>query len=139
MAASAPAQALSGGNNADWVRRYPPLIAIVLAVVLAVFVLPSALNLPQSNPTETAEYAPVPPEHQSAPPIGGALSSLRLSGSAGLNAGGSTVSKRASARASAPTARARTSRHGSKARSKACHRRRYTSSRSSSGTSRNQR
>ena len=43
-----------------WARRYPPLAAIVLALSLAVFALPSALNLPQANPSQTLEYAPVP-------------------------------------------------------------------------------
>src|SRR5581483_5682288 len=41
-------------------RRYPPLAASVVALALAVFALPSALNLPQANPGQTLEYAPVP-------------------------------------------------------------------------------
>ncbi|HEX9889545.1 MAG TPA: hypothetical protein VGA69_08725 [Nitriliruptorales bacterium] len=39
-----------------------------MAVLLAVFVLPSALNVPQSNPTQTLEFAPVPPVDEDAPP-----------------------------------------------------------------------
>src|SRR5581483_1230418 len=44
----------------DWIRRHPPLVIIAAALVLALFALPSALNLPQANPSQTAEYAPVP-------------------------------------------------------------------------------
>jgi hypothetical protein len=50
-------------------------------------VLPSALNLPQTNPTETAEYAPVPPSDDNAPPLGN-FSALGLAGSSSLDAGG---------------------------------------------------
>jgi len=49
----------------------------VAAVIIAIFVLPSALNIPQSNPTQTAEYAPVPPE-KTRPPNRGNTSSLGL-------------------------------------------------------------
>ena len=48
-------------------------------------VLPSALNIPQSNPAETLEYAPVPPEDQNQPPpAAGNFASLGLGSSAGL-------------------------------------------------------
>ncbi|HEX9888729.1 MAG TPA: hypothetical protein VGA69_04585 [Nitriliruptorales bacterium] len=48
--------------------RYPPLTGALIAVLLAVFVLPSSLNVPQSNPTQTIEFAPVPPEDEQPPP-----------------------------------------------------------------------
>jgi len=51
-----------------WTRRYPPLSGAVVATVLAVFILPSALNVPQSNPTQTLEFAPIPPEADDPPP-----------------------------------------------------------------------
>ena len=38
-------------------RRYPPLMMVIVALALAVFALPSALNLPVSNPGQTLEYA----------------------------------------------------------------------------------
>ncbi|HEX9890044.1 MAG TPA: hypothetical protein VGA69_11235 [Nitriliruptorales bacterium] len=52
----------------DWARQYPPLAAALVAVLVAVFVLPSALNVPQSNPTQTLEFAPVPPQDDQPPP-----------------------------------------------------------------------
>jgi len=52
------------------VRRYPPLVMIIVALALAVFALPSALNLPQANPGQTLEYAPVPGNAQSAAQAG---------------------------------------------------------------------
>ena len=39
--------------------RYPPLAVIILALVLAIFALPSALNLPLPNPSQLTEYATV--------------------------------------------------------------------------------
>lgn len=66
-----------------WAYRYPPLVALVAGVALAVWLLPSVLNLPQANPTEIAEYAPVPPNNEQAPP-GGNLASLGLAGSTSL-------------------------------------------------------
>jgi hypothetical protein len=61
-------------------RQYPPLTALVVALLISVLVLPSALNVPQANPTEVAEFAPVPPEDDSPPPPpqDGALSDLGL-------------------------------------------------------------
>ena len=67
-----------------WARKYPPLITILIALVLAIAVLPSALNLPQTNPTQTLEYAPVPPEESDDPPPAGNLSSLGLGSSSGV-------------------------------------------------------
>jgi hypothetical protein len=70
----------------EW-RRYPALLSPVLAALLAVFVLPSALKLPQTNPTQTAEYAPVPPSDKQQTPQIGNLSSLGLGSSGTLGAG----------------------------------------------------
>jgi len=44
----------------SWQRRYPPLLTVVLAIALVALVMPSALRLPQSNPREVPEFAPVP-------------------------------------------------------------------------------
>src|SRR5687768_11558330 len=79
---AAPVQAKAAGN--DWTRKYPPLVTILIALVLAIAVLPSALNLPQTNPTQTLEYAPVPPEESDEPPPAGNLSSLGLGSSSGV-------------------------------------------------------
>jgi hypothetical protein len=62
----------------DRIRRYTPLLTIVAAVVIAAFGLPSVLNLPQSNPTTVAEYAPVPPDQDSDSPPGGNFGGLGL-------------------------------------------------------------
>ena len=64
----------------EWTRRYPPLAAVVAAVLLAIFTLPSALNLPLANPGQTLEYAPVPGGNGQAPP-GGNLAALGLAAS----------------------------------------------------------
>ena len=68
----------------EWSRKYPPLVTILVALILAIAVLPSALNLPQTNPTQTLEYAPVPPEESDDPPPAGNLSSLGLGSSSGV-------------------------------------------------------
>ena len=68
----------------NWTRKYPPLVTILVALILAIAVLPSALNLPQTNPTQTLEYAPVPPEESDDPPPAGNLSSLGLGSSSGV-------------------------------------------------------
>ncbi|HUR48166.1 MAG TPA: hypothetical protein VMY88_01355 [Acidimicrobiales bacterium] len=68
----------------DWARKYAPLSTILIALVLALAVLPSALNLPQTNPTQTLEYAPVPPEESDETPPAGNLSSLGLGSSSGV-------------------------------------------------------
>lgn len=70
--------ALAGG---DWRRRFPPLLAVVISIALAVYALPSALNLPQANPGQVAEYAPVPGGDQGAQQ-GGNFAGLGLGGSA---------------------------------------------------------
>jgi hypothetical protein len=61
-----------------WTRGYPPLILLALAVLAVVIVLPSSLNLPQSNPTTVLEYAPVPPQDKNSPPLQGNMSNLGL-------------------------------------------------------------
>ena len=71
-------------GGSDWTRKYPPLATILIALLLAIAVLPSALNLPQTNPTQTLEYAPVPPEDSDEPPPAGNLSSLGLGESSGV-------------------------------------------------------
>jgi hypothetical protein len=72
----------------DWARKYPPLLALVVAGVIALAVLPSSFTLPQSNPTQTQEYAPVPPDDQNDAPPQGNLSSLGLGSSEGVKGGG---------------------------------------------------
>ena len=69
-------------------KRYPPLLTVGFVLLIVLAVLPSSLNLPQSNPTETLEYAPVPPDDQTPPPAAsGNLSSLGLGSSASLGLG----------------------------------------------------
>src|SRR5687767_5866433 len=65
-------------SRAEFARRYPPLIAVFVALALTALVLPSALNLPQTNPTQTLEYAPVPPTDEDTPPVAGNTASLGL-------------------------------------------------------------
>ena len=72
---------------ADWARKYPPLLTVAVALLMALTVLPSALNLPQSNPQETLEYAPVPPEDEDSSADGN-MSALGLGSSAGIEDGG---------------------------------------------------
>jgi hypothetical protein len=72
----------------DWgPYRYAPLLGLVVVALIVAFTLPSSLNLPQTNPTETAEYAPVPPSDETPPPIGN-LSALGLANSSSLEASG---------------------------------------------------
>ena len=80
----AAADANPAPERAEWARKYPPLVSILVALILAIAVLPSALNLPQTNPTQTLEYAPVPPEDSDEPPPAGNLSSLGLGSSSGV-------------------------------------------------------
>jgi hypothetical protein len=76
----------SASSGPDWARRYPPLITIGLAVILAAVVLPSALNQPQANPTSTPELAPVTGQSSDAPQ--GNLASLGLGRSTGIEGSG---------------------------------------------------
>lgn len=50
--------------------------------------MPSALHLPQTNPSQTLEYAPVPPEDDQVNPPTGNFSSLGLGSSSGIGAQG---------------------------------------------------
>ncbi|MDQ1404159.1 MAG: hypothetical protein QOG03_2475 [Actinomycetota bacterium] len=72
----------------SWSRKYPPLVTILVGLVIAIFVLPSSLNLPQTNPTQTLEYAPLPPDDQNNAPPSGNLSALGLGASSGLQGEG---------------------------------------------------
>jgi hypothetical protein len=63
---------------------------LALAIVTVILVLPSSLNLPQSNPSTVLEYAPVPPQDKNPPPVTGNLSSLGL-GSSRTLAQGATI------------------------------------------------
>lgn len=77
------------GRSSEWARKYPPLLALLVALLIGLVVLPSSLNVPQSNPSTTLEFAPVPPEDDTPPPPqSGNLSSLGLAGSSGLQSGG---------------------------------------------------
>ena len=81
-AGTPPPDAPVGG---EWARRYPPLVSLAVAFLIALVVLPSSLNVPQSNPSTTLEFAPVPPEDQdNPPPQTGNLSSLGLGSSSSL-------------------------------------------------------
>lgn len=79
----------AGAPGHSGARDYPPL-AVAAAIALGLLVLlPSSLNLPQTNPAETLEYAPVPPEDNEAdPPPAGNLSSLGLGASGSLREAG---------------------------------------------------
>jgi hypothetical protein len=61
-------------------------------MLIALAVLPSSLNLPQTSPATTLEYAPVPPEDDTPPPpSSGNLSSLGLAGSSSLESAATTT------------------------------------------------
>jgi hypothetical protein len=77
----------TGASAPEWARRYPPLVTLLVALAIAVIVLPSALNQPQANPSQTLELAPVPPTNDKPPPIGN-LNQLGLGNSSSVNAGG---------------------------------------------------
>jgi hypothetical protein len=62
----------------DRARRYTPLLSILASLAIAVFALPSILNLPQANPNQVAEYAPVPPDDDTQAPPGGNFAGLGL-------------------------------------------------------------
>ena len=80
-----------GGARRSWAKDTPPLAISAVAMLLLLAVMPSALNLPQSNPSEQLEYAPVPPEDDNdiTPPAGNFASlGLGSSGSLGVGAQG---------------------------------------------------
>jgi len=82
-------------------RRYPPLLIAVAAIVVAVLILPSSLKLQQANPSETEQFAPVPPsDHPQANPVGnltslslGSSATLGLDGTGGTGPGGNGLSQ----------------------------------------------
>lgn len=65
--------------------RYGPLVPAAVLMLLLLAILPSSLALPNANPSETLEYAPVPPEDDSidTPPSGN-LSALGLAQGRGV-------------------------------------------------------
>ncbi|MEO7804829.1 MAG: hypothetical protein ABIS18_11085 [Actinomycetota bacterium] len=69
-----------------WLRRYPPMISLLGAMFIGVAILPSSLNVDQENPSQVAEYAPVPPDDES-PTSDGSMSSLGLGSGGGLSTG----------------------------------------------------
>jgi len=78
-----------GRGSRDWTRKYPPLVLLALAAILILAALPSSLNLPQTNPTTTLEYAPVPPSDDDVPePPPGNFDQFGLGSSQGLEDGG---------------------------------------------------
>ncbi|MGQ0434052.1 MAG: hypothetical protein ACT452_16800 [Microthrixaceae bacterium] len=83
----ATSEAEHGGRTSDWARRYPPLLTMLVALVLAVVVLPSSLNLPQTNPTQTLEFAPVPPDDENDDPPQGNTAALGAGGSSTIGSG----------------------------------------------------
>lgn len=78
-----------GSTHGRRARDYPPLMVAGLAMLAMLALLPSALNMPQSNPSQTLEYAPVPPEDDAevTPPAGN-FSSLGLGSSGSIGTGG---------------------------------------------------
>lgn len=72
----------------EWSRKYPPLLALGVAALLILAVLPNSLNLPQTNPTTTLEYAPVPPDdnNNDVPPSGN-LAAVGLGSSSAIQGG----------------------------------------------------
>lgn len=90
-ASEAPNLRINQGKRA-WLRQYVPLSWLVVALLISVVVLPSALNLPQANPTTLLEYAPVPPSDDSPPSNdSGSFSSLGLGSSSGLTTGAAPI------------------------------------------------
>ncbi|HUR48968.1 MAG TPA: hypothetical protein VMY88_05485 [Acidimicrobiales bacterium] len=66
-------------------RNLPPLLVTAVAMLALLAVLPSALNIPQTNPGETLEYAPVPPDDEQPPAATpGNFSSLGLGSSSSI-------------------------------------------------------
>lgn len=62
-------------------------LTLVVVILLAVALLPSALNIPQSNPNTVPEYAPVPPDEDSSSEDGN-LAALGQAGGSTLSRGG---------------------------------------------------
>ncbi len=79
---------LSNRAGSQTARKYIPLVVILIALGLAIFTLPSALNLPQTNPATTLEYAPVPPTDDNTPPPVGNFDNFGLGDSSSIDTGG---------------------------------------------------
>ncbi|MBA3655635.1 MAG: hypothetical protein H0W70_15745, partial [Actinobacteria bacterium] len=75
------------GTRRRGIHDLPSLVASASMLLVLVAILPSALNLPQSNPTETPEFAPVPPEDDAPPSTPGNLAALGSAASAALEGG----------------------------------------------------
>jgi hypothetical protein len=73
-----------GSDRRSWARRYPPLALIAAALLIVLAVLPSALTLPNTNPSEVPEYAPVPPQKENPPPVQSNLAAVNLGKSSGI-------------------------------------------------------
>jgi hypothetical protein len=84
MAAAVTPATPTPGRGSDWQRKYPPMITLVVALLIALTVLPSSLNVQQPNPSQTLEYAPVPPKDDEPPPPQGNFSDLGLGSSEGI-------------------------------------------------------
>lgn len=77
-------------SRTDWARKYPPVLSVLVAALIAVLVLPSSLNLPQANPATTLELAPVPPtDEDQPPPPGGNVATFGLGESSTVSGGAS--------------------------------------------------
>ncbi len=75
----------AGSQN---VRKGAPLLLLIGGLLIALMVLPSALNLPQTNPATTLEYAPVPPQDDDIPPPVGNFDQFGLGQSSSIDTGG---------------------------------------------------
>ena len=75
-------------NTSQTARKTVPLLMLVVGLILSLIVLPSALNLPQTNPSTTLEYAPVPPTDEDVPPPVGNFSQFGLGRTPSLDTGG---------------------------------------------------
>src|SRR5437899_2204840 len=74
-------------HRAQLSRRYAPLVVLVVPIILLAVAFPNALRLPQTNPAQTLEYAPVPPTDKNQPPPSGNVSALALgTSSSGIDA-----------------------------------------------------
>jgi hypothetical protein len=79
---------LPGRAGSQTVRKGSPLLLLLVALIIAVWVLPSSLNLPQTNPATTLEYAPVPPQDNDIPPPIGNFDQFGLGSSSSIDTGG---------------------------------------------------
>ena len=78
---------LPGRAGSQSVRKGAPLLLLIGGLIIALAVLPSALNLPQTNPSTTLEYAPVPPEDDDVPPPVGNFDNFGLGESSSIDTG----------------------------------------------------